>query len=62
MSMPAVSEIAVNGKHKPMLDVRRCSKCGGKAQVTNSRDLGDVILRWRKCDPCDLIWKTTETR
>lgn len=44
------------------VEVRKCQRCGSRAQVTNSRDLGTVIVRWRKCDACDVIWKTTETR
>lgn len=40
--------------------MRDCPHCGEKMRVTETRVLGDVIYRNRKCSPCDWIVTTKE--
>lgn len=43
-----------------MLDVRKCTNCGTRAQVYDTRQRGRLLCRYRSCPKCGHNWKTVE--
>lgn len=41
-------------------DVRKCSRCGAKSQVFDTRVRGKLLCRYRCCPECGYRWKTCE--
>lgn len=40
----------------------KCEKCGGATKVYCVIQVGEVIVRYRKCKECGCSFKTTETK
>ena len=38
----------------------KCEKCGTKIEVTNTKNIAGVVVRYRKCPKCKHRTKTVE--